>query len=132
MEKTYPSLPSQPTEWGQPFTLSYAIALQPLPPNTGMSLVVDVPGTTVANNAFWAEKCKTIPFKTLFIVVDMGAVRGYRCGQHSVNNSNIPNVMCSSKPQCFPLRFITTHAHTRARTHCLSYGTCLLSELHLC
>lgn len=49
---------------------------QPLPPNTGLSLVADVAGTTVANDTFWAEHCKTIPQDAaLFIVVDMGAVR---------------------------------------------------------
>ena len=60
---------------GQSFTMSYVARFQPLPPNTGTSLVVDVAGTTLANNAFWAEECKTIPASTLFIVVDMGAVR---------------------------------------------------------
>ena len=55
--------------------VSYAIQLQPLPPNTAMGLVVNVAGTTFANDAFWAEHCKTIPSTTLFIVVDMGAVR---------------------------------------------------------
>ena len=63
--------------WGQPFTMSYAIALQPLPPNTGMSLVADVAGTTVANDAFWAVECEKIPDSTVFIVVDMGAVRDF-------------------------------------------------------
>ena len=51
--------------------------LQPLPPNTGMSLVAEVAGDTVANDAFWAVQCKTIPSNTVFIVVDMGAVRRY-------------------------------------------------------
>ena len=49
-----------------------------LPPNTGMSLVADVAGSTLANDAYWAAQCQTIPFNTLFIVVDMGAVREYR------------------------------------------------------
>ena len=48
--------------------------LQPLPLNTKSSLVTEVAGTTVANDAFWAEECKKIPSNTLFIVVDMGAV----------------------------------------------------------
>lgn len=42
-----------------------------------MSLVADVPGTTFANDAFWAEQCKIIPSIALFIVVDMGAVRDF-------------------------------------------------------
>lgn len=53
--------------------------LQPLPPNTGMSLVADVPGTTVANDAFWAEKCTTIPSTARGITVDMGAVSVVLC-----------------------------------------------------
>lgn len=53
--------------------------LQPLPPNTGMSLVADVPGTTVANDAFWAEKCTTIPSTARGITVDMGAVSVVVC-----------------------------------------------------
>lgn len=57
--------------------VSYAIQLQPLPPNTAMTLVADVAGTTTADDAFWAVKCKAIPSNTLFIVVDMGAVRDY-------------------------------------------------------
>lgn len=65
------------TGWGNRFTLSYATPLHPLPPNTGMSIVADVPGTTLANDAFWAERCKTIPSNALFVVVDMGAVRDF-------------------------------------------------------
>lgn len=49
----------------------------PPPANTGMSRVADVAGTTLANDAFWAEPCKTIPSNTLFIVLDMGAVRDF-------------------------------------------------------
>ena len=52
-----------------------AAELQPLPPSTGMSLVVEVAGTTKANDAFWKEKCKKIPSNTECVVVDMGAVR---------------------------------------------------------
>ena len=63
--------------WTKTFTVSYAINLQPLPPNTGMSLVADVAGTTVANDAFWAVECEKIPDSTVFIVVDMGAVRDF-------------------------------------------------------
>lgn len=63
--------------WKQTFTLSIGLALHSLPPNTGMSLVADVPGTTLANDAFWAEQCKTIPSNALFVVVDMGAVRDF-------------------------------------------------------
>ena len=48
--------------------------LQPLPPNTGMSLVADVPGTTAANDAFWAVECQKIPSTARGITVDMGAV----------------------------------------------------------
>eukprot|EP00729_Bicosta_minor_P022584 gene22584-biopygen13469 len=79
MGYTYPALTENggQASWGQSFTLSYAIPLQPLPPNTGMSLVADVPGTTLANDAYWAEKCTFIPSNTIFIVVDMGAVRDF-------------------------------------------------------
>lgn len=64
--------------WGQTFSVSYAtIQLQPLPRNTGMSLVADVAGTTRADDAFWAEQCQIIPLNALFIVVDMGAVRDF-------------------------------------------------------
>lgn len=63
--------------WGMPFTFAYGLPLHPLPPNVGMSLVADVAGTTVANDAFWAEKCMTIPSSTKFIVLDMGAVRDF-------------------------------------------------------
>ena len=63
------------TGWGQSLTLSYAVQLQPLPPNTGMSLVVEVAGTTLANDAFWAVECQKIPSNTEFLVLDMGAVR---------------------------------------------------------
>eukprot|EP00729_Bicosta_minor_P007309 gene7309-biopygen16917 len=45
--------------------------------HTGMSLVADVPGSTVANDAFWAKQCKTIPPSTLFLVLDMGTVRDF-------------------------------------------------------
>eukprot|EP00729_Bicosta_minor_P032994 gene32994-biopygen20624 len=76
LAQTYPMGNSE-LAWGQPFTLSYAISLKPLPQNTGMSLVADVPGTLVANDAYWAEQCKAIPSNTLFIVVDMGTVRDF-------------------------------------------------------
>eukprot|EP00729_Bicosta_minor_P004476 gene4476-biopygen24912 len=65
------------TDWSKSFSLSYALPLHPLPPNTGMSLVADVAGTTRADDAFWAEQCKGIPSNTLFIVVDMGTVRDF-------------------------------------------------------
>lgn len=68
---------SQEHGWGQTFSMSYAIQLQPLPPNTGMTLVADVAGTTDANDAFWKEKCKSIPSNALFVVVDMGGVRDF-------------------------------------------------------
>ena len=42
-----------------------------------MTLVANVPGTIAANDAYWAEQCKTIPSSTLFLVLDMGAVRGF-------------------------------------------------------
>lgn len=58
-------------------TVSYALPLQPLPPNTGISLVARVPGTTVANDAYWADACKAIPANTLFLVLDMGTVRDF-------------------------------------------------------
>ena len=48
-----------------------------LPPNTGMTLVAEVAGTTRANDAFWAVQCKKIPSNTLFLVLDMGAVRDF-------------------------------------------------------
>ena len=63
--------------WGQSFTLSYGIQLQPLPPNTGMSLVANVAGTTRADDVFWADNCKSIPSNTLFIVVTMGSIRDF-------------------------------------------------------
>ena len=77
--ETHPALPGNggSRTWGHAFTLSYAVPLQPPPPNTGMSLVADVAGTTLANDAFWAEQCKTIPSNTLFIVLDMGSVRDF-------------------------------------------------------
>lgn len=46
-------------------------------PNTGMALVAEVAGTTRANDAFWAVQCKKIPSNTLFLVLDMGAVRDF-------------------------------------------------------
>ena len=61
--------------WGQSFTMSYAVDLQPLPPNMGMVHLVEVAGTTAASKAYWNEVCKLIPDSALFIVVDMGAVR---------------------------------------------------------
>lgn len=54
-----------------------AATVQPLPPNTGMSLVADVAGTVYANDAYWAEACERIPSTATGIVVDMGAVRCY-------------------------------------------------------
>ena len=54
-----------------------AEAKQPLPPNTGMLLVADVAGTIKADDAFWAERCNTIPSTALFVVVEMGAVRDH-------------------------------------------------------
>lgn len=63
--------------WRIEFTMAFAVPLHPPPQNTGMSFVVDVPGTTLANDAFWAEQCKTIPSNALFVVVDMGAVRDF-------------------------------------------------------
>ena len=74
---TYPSLSGQDAFWGQPFTLNYFSDLQPLPPNTSMSLVADVPGTTLANDAFWAVECLKIPSNTVFIALDMGVVRDF-------------------------------------------------------
>lgn len=53
--------------------------LQPLPPNTEMSLVADVAGTTLANDAFWAVKCQKIPTTARGIAVDMGTVSVLRC-----------------------------------------------------
>ena len=55
--------------------MSYAIQLQPPPPNTVLVLVADVAGTIEANDAYWAEKCQSIPQETPFIAVDMGTVR---------------------------------------------------------
>lgn len=53
---------------------------QPLPPNTGMSLVAAVVGTTVANDAYWAEACKKIPGTASGIAIDMGDVSlRWRC-----------------------------------------------------
>ena len=77
VDMTYPSLPGNGdnTAWGQNFSMSYAIQLQPLPPNTGVSLVANVAGTTKADDVYWAEQCKTIPLDALFIVVAMGTVR---------------------------------------------------------
>eukprot|EP00729_Bicosta_minor_P012870 gene12870-biopygen29133 len=40
-------------------------------------LVADVAGKITANDAYWADKCKTIPSNALFIVVKMGAVRDH-------------------------------------------------------
>lgn len=51
--------------------------LQPLPPNTAMVLVADVAGTTLANDAYWAEACTKIPSTAIGITVDMGAVRDF-------------------------------------------------------
>lgn len=56
----------------------YAVPLPViLPPNTVITLVVDVPGDTKATDAYWMKKCKIIPFNTLFIIVDMGSVRDF-------------------------------------------------------
>ena len=63
--------------WKISFTLSYALPLPPLPLNIGMSLVANVAGTTKTKDAYWAEKCKAIPSSTLFLVLDMGAVRDF-------------------------------------------------------
>lgn len=63
------------SKWGQPFTLSYGIKLQPLPPGVTSTLVADVAGTTSADGTFWRKHCGKIPANALFIVVDMGAVR---------------------------------------------------------
>ena len=60
-----------------PVVVSYAMQLQSPPPYIEMALVSNVAGTTLADDAFWAEQCKTIPSNTLFIVVDMGAVRDF-------------------------------------------------------
>lgn len=51
-----------------------AAVAQPLPPNTGMSLVTNVAGTTLANDTFWAVECLKISSAANGIVVDMGAV----------------------------------------------------------
>ena len=48
-----------------------AAEAQPLPPNTGMTLVANVAGTTFANDAFWAVECQKVPSNAKFIVVDM-------------------------------------------------------------
>lgn len=48
-----------------------AAELQPLPPNIGMSLAVEVAGTTKATDAFWAEHCQKIPSNAKCIVVEM-------------------------------------------------------------
>eukprot|EP00729_Bicosta_minor_P032641 gene32641-biopygen1724 len=63
--------------FGKEFALSYAVSLQPLPLNTGMTLVADVAGTTIANDTFWAVECQKIPDNTEFLVLDMGAVRDF-------------------------------------------------------
>ena len=60
-----------------PVTVSYAIQLQPPPPNTGMLLITNVAGTTLANDAFWAEQCQKIPSNTMYLVLVMGAVRDF-------------------------------------------------------
>jgi hypothetical protein len=56
---------------------AYSMFLHPLPPNTGMSMFAVVPGTTQADNVYWAEKCKLIPTSTTFLVLDMGSVRDF-------------------------------------------------------
>jgi len=77
VDMTHPAVPGNgesSTQWGQPVTLNYGVDLQPLRPNTGMSLVTNVAGTTLANDAFWAVECKKISSAATGIVVDMGAV----------------------------------------------------------
>ena len=49
----------------------------PAPLPTKTSLLVDVAGTTFANDAFWRERCASIPTDTLFIVVDVGGTRDF-------------------------------------------------------
>lgn len=51
---------------------AFALQLQPLPPNTEISVLVKVTGSVFANDSFWGDKCTSIPSNTLFIVVDMG------------------------------------------------------------
>lgn len=57
--------------------LVVAASTQPLPPNMVMTLVANVTGTTRANNAYWADKCTTIPSNAVSIVVDIGTVRDF-------------------------------------------------------
>ena len=57
---------------------AYVQWTQVLPPNTQMATVANVAGTTLANDAYWKDKCKVIPDSTtLFIVVDMGGARDF-------------------------------------------------------
>lgn len=58
--------------WQLVWLAAAAAAVQPLPQNTGMSLVAKVSGATQADDAFWADKCKTIPENALFLVIDVG------------------------------------------------------------
>lgn len=45
-----------------------------LPPNTRITLVAEVAGTTRANDAYWRSECPSIPANALFLVLKMGDV----------------------------------------------------------
>ena len=103
--------------------MSYAIQLQPPPANTGMSLVTNVAGTTVADDAYWAEKCKTIPSNTLFIVLDMGAVRYQPLQPGNPNNSTTSKIDC----ECVLLDGLCALSSYHHITRHLSLSTTVLS-----
>jgi hypothetical protein len=61
--------------YGQSFTLSYgAIDLPPPPPNTALTLVANVSGTTQADDAYWNTTCGAIPDTALYVRLVMGTV----------------------------------------------------------
>jgi hypothetical protein len=65
------------TGWGNAFTMAYGMQLQPPPPNTLLTELAIVAGTTVTNDVFWKKLCEDIPTTTAFLMLDMGATRDF-------------------------------------------------------
>jgi hypothetical protein len=51
------------------FTLSFGLKLILPPPRTVASMVADVAGDTLANDACWGAKCKVIPEDALYVTM---------------------------------------------------------------
>ena len=66
------------SDWGQPFTFSYAIEAPSKPAQAvNVNAALNVLGSTITGSSTWGNLCKDIPEDTLHMVVTMGDVKDH-------------------------------------------------------